>query len=219
MQRGRGHAGLVQQADRLGRDQRSLFGGFCDDRIAGHQGGRDLPGKDGKRKIPWRDCDEYAAAAQQQDIALAGRSRHGFARMEPFFAFCGVEAAEIGRLANLRAVTATRLLAPRRSSSISAALSRIRARVLASVRLQLTNPSRAAATASLACSGVASMMAPTEIAGSIGLATARVAPVPILPSIRDVAATAVVSAATAECNPSSAARSPNSMPREFLRCG
>ena len=82
MQRGSGHAGLMQQPHGLARDQRRLFGRFCDHGIAGHQRRRDLAQKDRQRKIPRRDRDEDAAAAQGEHIALAGRPRHRLAVAE-----------------------------------------------------------------------------------------------------------------------------------------
>ena len=86
MQRGRRHAGLMQQPHGLARDQRRLFGGFCHHGVAGHQRRRDLAQKDRQRKIPRRDRDEDAAAAQAEHVALAGRPRHRLAVAEQFAA-------------------------------------------------------------------------------------------------------------------------------------
>src|SRR3982075_2410799 len=102
MQRGRRHTGFMQQPNGLGCNQRSLFGGLGDDRISGHKCRRYLPCKDRQRKIPWRYRDEYAAAAQLEHVALAGRSRHGFALAEQLAALRRVVAAEINGLADFR---------------------------------------------------------------------------------------------------------------------
>jgi hypothetical protein len=94
MQRGSRDARFVQQTNRFRRNQRRLLGRFCHHGIAGHQRRRHLAGKDRQRKIPRRDCDEYAAAAQLEFIALAGRSRHHLAEKQ-LAPFGGVVAAEI----------------------------------------------------------------------------------------------------------------------------
>ena len=79
-----------------------------------------------------------------------------------------------------------------RRSSRSAAFSSAAARVSAGVLLQRLKPPRAATIAALASVSVASAMLPAAEVGS---------------------------AAMAETSCSSAARSPNSMPREFFRLG
>ena len=47
-----GYAGLMQQGDRARRDQGRLFGRLGEHRIPGSQGGGNLAGEDGQRKIP-----------------------------------------------------------------------------------------------------------------------------------------------------------------------
>ena len=93
------------------------------------------------------------------------------------------------------------------------------ARVAAGVRLQSLNPSRAAKIAALACSGVASMTLPMAVIRSIGLRSGRAVPGMVRPLIKGAAAIKAVSAVIAASRSRSAARSPNSMPREFCRCG
>ena len=107
----------------------------------------------------------------------------------------------------------------RRCSSSVAAFSRISARIPAGVLLQASNPRRAAVIASFACSGVASITVPTVVVGSMGLTTCRAAPALVSPLMRGAAVTGAVSAAIAASSSSKAERSPNSMPREFCRCG
>ncbi len=51
-------AGGVQDADRLGRDQRRLLGGLGDDRIAGGEGRCDLSGEDREGKVPRADAGD-----------------------------------------------------------------------------------------------------------------------------------------------------------------
>src|SRR3981081_1022497 len=102
MQRGRRPTGFMQQPKALGCSQRGLFGGLGGDRISGHQCRRYLTCKDRQRKIPWRYRDEYAAAAQLEHVALAGRSRQGFALAEQLAALRRVVAAEINGLADFR---------------------------------------------------------------------------------------------------------------------
>ena len=111
LQRGSGHAGLVQQANGLERDQWSLLGGLCHYRIAGHQRRRHLPRKDRQRKIPRRDRGEHAAAAQPQRVALPGRARHGFVSAEQITALRGVIAAKINGFADFRDRIVQRLAA------------------------------------------------------------------------------------------------------------
>ncbi len=104
-------AGLMQQPDGLGRDQRRLLGRLGDHGIAGHQRRRDLAEEDRQRKIPGRDRDEDAAAAQAKLVALAGRARHGFARAEQLASLGGIVAAEVGGFAQLRQRVVERLAA------------------------------------------------------------------------------------------------------------
>ena len=229
MQRGGGHAGLVQQADGLGRDQRRLLGGLCHHRIAGHQRRRDLAHEDRQRKIPRRYRDEHAAAAQPQAVALAGRPRHRFVRAEQLAAFGGVVAAEIDGLAHFRerVVEGLAALALQQRDEMRRALLQQIGGALQDFRAALCRrpaPGRKSLARGgdrLRCtrSGVASMTLPTIAAGSIGLTICRAAPAMVSPSMSGAAATGAVSAAIAASSSPNAARSPNSMPREFWRCG
>ena len=81
------HAGFAQQRHGARGDQRRLFGGLGDDRIAGDECGRDLAGEDRQREIPRRDADDRAARLG------AGFGVGGFGR---------VVAQEIDRLAHFR---------------------------------------------------------------------------------------------------------------------
>ena len=99
LQRRGGNTGLMQQLDRLGRDQECLLGRLGHHGVAGHQRRGDLAEKDRERKIPGRDRNEDAAAAQAKLVALAGRTRHGFARAEQLAPLRSIVAAEIRRLA------------------------------------------------------------------------------------------------------------------------
>ena len=80
MQRGRRHAGVVQQPDRERGDQRRLLGRLRDHGIAGGERGDHLAEEDRERKIPRADADEDAAAAIAQFVALAGRAGHRLRR-------------------------------------------------------------------------------------------------------------------------------------------
>ena len=111
MQRRRRHAGFMQQLDGFSRNQRRLLGRLRDDRIARHQGRRDLAQEDRQRKIPRRDRDEDATAAQAEHVALAGRSRHRLAFAEQFAALRGIVAAEVDGLADFRDRIVERLAA------------------------------------------------------------------------------------------------------------
>ena len=111
MQRRHRHAGFMQQPHGLCGNQRRLFGWFCNDRVAGHQCCRDLPQKNRQRKIPRRDRDEDATAAQAKYIALAGRPRHRLAFSEQFASLGGVVAAKIHGLADFRNRVVKRLAA------------------------------------------------------------------------------------------------------------
>ena len=57
------HAGLVQQRDGLGGDQRRLLGRLGDHRVAGGQRGGDLAGEDRQREIPRADAGDRRRAA------------------------------------------------------------------------------------------------------------------------------------------------------------
>ena len=83
----RRNARLVQDADRLGGDQRRLFGGFGDDRIAGGERGGDLAGEDREREVP------RANAGHESER----RGRAGAQRADRLG---GVIAQEIDRLAH-----------------------------------------------------------------------------------------------------------------------
>ena len=67
-------AGGVEQAHRLGRDQRRLLGRLGQDRVARRQRRGDLAGEDREREVPRADADEHAAAVQLQRIGFAGRA-------------------------------------------------------------------------------------------------------------------------------------------------
>ena len=203
MQRRRRHAGFMQQPHGFSRDQRRLLGRLRDDGVAGHQRRRDLAQKDRQRKIPRRDRDEDAAAAQAQHVALAGRSRHRLAFAEQFAALRGVVAAEIDGLADFRERVVQRL---------------------AALALQQRDEMRRALF--------------QQIGGLLQRGCARARPAFWLQSLETVARGRdrrirlrlgrVGDASrrgqwfarrSAETSCSNAARSPNSMPREFFRCG
>ena len=76
MQRLDRHAGGVQDAHGLRRDQRRLLGRLGDHGIAGGERGAHLAEEDRERKIPRADADEHAAAAIAKLVDLAGRPRH-----------------------------------------------------------------------------------------------------------------------------------------------
>ena len=111
MQRARRDAGLVQQGDGLGRDQRRLLGGLGDDAVAGHQRRGDLAQENRQRKVPGRDRDEDAAAAQAS--VLLSPVGPGIATLaaEQLSALRGVVAAEIGGFAHLGERVVERLAA------------------------------------------------------------------------------------------------------------
>ena len=60
LQGGGGHPGLQQEVNGKAGYQRGLLGGFGYNGIAGGQGGGDLAGEDGERKVPWADAGENA---------------------------------------------------------------------------------------------------------------------------------------------------------------
>ncbi len=74
LQHARRHARLVQNAHRLGRDQRRLLGRLRHHGVAGDERGAHLAEKDRERKIPRADADEDAAAAIAQLVRFAGRA-------------------------------------------------------------------------------------------------------------------------------------------------
>ena len=85
LQRGTRHAGAMEQLHGHGGDQRRLFGGLGQHRVAGRERRADLSDKDGEREIPRRDaCD--------------GAERLGRAQRAPRLQ--RVVAAEIGGLAH-----------------------------------------------------------------------------------------------------------------------
>ncbi len=90
----------MQERDAKGRDERSLFGGLGDDRVARDQRCADLAEENGKRKIPRADASKHAAAAVAQFVALAGRTRHRLGHQRAA-RLRGVIAAIIDRLAKL----------------------------------------------------------------------------------------------------------------------
>ena len=79
MERGRRHAGLMQERHRAGGNERRLFRRLRHDRIAGGERAAHLAEKDRQRKIPRADADEHAASAIAQHVAFAGRSGSGCA--------------------------------------------------------------------------------------------------------------------------------------------
>ena len=85
MKRGARDAGTVQQRDGRGRDERGLFGGFRQHRIARGERGGDLADEDRQREIP--RCDAHQRAARCRVGKLAPSLR------------C-VVAAKIGRFAD-----------------------------------------------------------------------------------------------------------------------
>ncbi len=72
-----GDARFVHQANDAMPDQRRLFGGLGNHRIAGGQRGRHLRHEDRNRKIPRADTHKHTTPMQRQFIALAGRPRQG----------------------------------------------------------------------------------------------------------------------------------------------
>ena len=64
------HAGLVQDADRFGGDQRRLLGRLGDDRIAGGERRGDLAGEDRQRKIPRADAGDDAERAGEPGLSV-----------------------------------------------------------------------------------------------------------------------------------------------------
>ena len=85
LQRGRRHAGAMEEAHGGGGDQRRLLGGLGEHRIAGRQRGADLADENGQRKIPRRDARDRPQRAGAAEFAPRLR---------------GVVAAEVGGLAH-----------------------------------------------------------------------------------------------------------------------
>ena len=106
------NAGLMQQRDRLMRDERRLLGRLGDSAIAGDERGGDLAEENRQRKIPWRDADEDAAPAPAQTIVLAGRAGQRLLAAEDA-RLAGVIAAEIGGFAHFGERIVERLAALR----------------------------------------------------------------------------------------------------------
>ncbi|MNN59263.1 hypothetical protein D3C81_1743670 [compost metagenome] len=94
-------AGLVEEADGLGGDQRGLFGRLGHHGVASGERRRDLTGEDGQREVPRADGGEDAAAVQDQLIGLAGRALQGLTTAEVALGQQSVVAAEVGGLAHL----------------------------------------------------------------------------------------------------------------------
>ena len=154
-----GHAGLVQQLDRLGGDQRRLLGGLGDHRIAGHQRGGDLAEKDRQREIP-RARSQTNTPRPRSRSTLLSPVGPGIASPSPnsLRASRGVVAAEVDRLAHfgrrvverLAALAlqqrdeARRVAAPAGRRRVRASSARSSAGVAAPAR---ESPSRAAAIA------------------------------------------------------------------------
>ena len=202
MQRGGRHAGFMQQLHGFRRDQRRLLGGLRHHGIAGHQRRRDLAQKNRQRKIPRRDRNEDAAAAQSQHIAFAGRPRHRFAVAEQLSALRGVVAAEVDGLAHLRQRIVQRL---------------------AALALQQRDEMRRFAAPADRRRSPACRRARRQASGSSAKARARRGDRPHWPAPASHRSRCLpggtVSAAIAATSAVSAARSPNSTPRELLRCG
>ena len=77
LERGRRHAGLVQQVDGERGDQRRLFGRLGENGIASGERRRDLAGEDRERKVPGADAGEGAARRVDQARAPVPRSSAG----------------------------------------------------------------------------------------------------------------------------------------------
>ena len=97
----RGHAGGVEQGDRLGSDQRRLLGRFGQHRVTGGQRGGDLAGENGQREVPGADADEYTASMQAELVGLAHRAAQGLGAGKLRLGQLGVVATEVDRLAHL----------------------------------------------------------------------------------------------------------------------
>ena len=98
----RGHAGGVEQGDRLGSNQRRLFGGLGQYPVARGQRRSNLTRENGQREVPGADADEHAAPMQAELVGLAHRAAQGFRAGKLRLGQVGVVAAEVDRLAHLR---------------------------------------------------------------------------------------------------------------------
>src|SRR5687768_12686123 len=102
MQHVRRHPRLQQYLDGTSGNERCLFGGLCDHRIAGRQRGSNLAGENSQREIPRADTTKHTASAEFQFVALARRAWHALARTELLARTISVVTQKIDRLAHLR---------------------------------------------------------------------------------------------------------------------
>ncbi len=68
---------------------------FRHDRVAGNQRCRDLPRKNGERKVPRTDADNHAASVQGQHVPLARRPLQDLSVAELLSGSCRVVSAEV----------------------------------------------------------------------------------------------------------------------------
>src|SRR5262245_37720639 len=100
MKRTRRDAGGMQDAHRLGGNQRGLLCGLRHYAVAGGERACDLAEENRERKVPRADADEGAAAAVAELVAFAGWAGQRL-RGEPAARLEPVVATEIDRLAHL----------------------------------------------------------------------------------------------------------------------
>src|SRR5688500_645672 len=98
MQNVRGHPRLQPALECASGDERCLFGGLCDHRIAGRQRGSNLAGENCQREIPRADTTKHPASAEFQFVALARRAWHALARTELLARAISVVTQEVDRL-------------------------------------------------------------------------------------------------------------------------
>ena len=128
-QQARIEPGGVEQAHRLGGDQRGLLGRLGQHRVAGGQRRGDLAGEDRQREVPRADADEDAAAVQVSALVSPTGPGSVLGRGELALGDGGVVAAEVGRLAHL-------------GDAVGAASCRPRARSRATRRVAASPPAR-----------------------------------------------------------------------------
>jgi hypothetical protein len=90
----------MHEADRFMGDQRRLFGGLCDHRIAGRKPGRDLAKENCQREVPRRNADKDAPSAPAEPVFFTGRAGHRLHLREHVARAGGVIAQEVNRLAD-----------------------------------------------------------------------------------------------------------------------